>query len=84
MSVYNQISSEIGWDELVVEIPTVAVARELAKKASTDREAFKAVLRVYRFAHAPKTIEELAAWTKISDTIYVTREYWEKLPVITI
>lgn len=82
MSAYNQISSEVGWDDQEVTIPTVAEARVLAKKASTDREAFKAVLRLYRFAHAPKTVEEIVAWTKIQDTIYSARVYWEQLPEV--
>ena len=83
MSAYSEISKELGWDlDTKVEIPSQDKAVELvAKAAKKDREAFKELMRIVRFAPSPKTVPESMTLALIVDAFTSTREHWEKADV---
>lgn len=80
MSIYSEISKELGWDlNGKIEVPSQDKAVELASKAAKkDREAFKELMRIVRFAPSPKTAQEAMTLSLILDAFTSTREHWEK------
>jgi hypothetical protein len=86
MNIYSEISKELGWDLTEeVEIPSQDRAVEIvAKAAKKDREAFKELMRIVRFAPGPKTSQEAMTLSLIVDAFTSTREHWEKADTIAM
>ena len=59
MSIYSDISKQIGWQARSVEWPSVEAATELHNKVkSGDVDAFRTVFNIYRHAISDYTKQE--------------------------
>jgi hypothetical protein len=61
-SEYTKISKEIGWSKppIPVGLPSLAEAKELTRRAACgDREAYKTLFAINRFASTPQTDDGL-------------------------
>lgn len=75
MTIYTQISKQIGWEGSSV-IPTLETAQNLHLKVTEEKcqLAFKQVFIIYRFAELSATRMEAKAMALIEDAYSIGRK----------
>lgn len=78
MSVYSEISKEIGWEHPPVRLPSHGYAVALVDRAvAGDREAFRDLFLLYRFAPSAGTEEGITVQSEIFEGFHKARSKFE-------
>ena len=81
LSLFSQISQEIGLIPMAKEIPSKEEAQELVKKSlEGDRDAFKKLFVLYRSAPLPTNHPEIVAINTIYMGFFKARKIFERIP----
>lgn len=80
MSIYSEISKQIGWDSgKKVSIPSIEDAKELHNQVLVNRsiDAFKKVFEIYRFAPTPDGGDDSVAMKFIYEAFTEGKRFFE-------
>ena len=80
LSLFSQISKEIGMVPATKEIPSKEEAQELVKKSlEGDRDSFKKLFILYRSAPLPRNQPEIVAINTIYMGFFKARQIFERM-----
>jgi hypothetical protein len=81
LSLFSQISKEIGFKPIAREIPTKEIVDELVQKSlEGDRDSFKELFTFYRAAPSPSNHDEIVAINTIYVGFFKARPIFEGMP----